>query len=252
MARMGGRRHLKRLAAPEFWPILRKEWKWVVKPSPGPHPISRSIPLLVLVRDILRYADTGREARKIIAEGRIKIDGKVVRNYKFPVGLMDVIELRDTGEFFRMVPVPVKFMAPLPIDPEEGKFKLCRVENKVTVKGGHIQLNLHDGRNVLIRVKDPENPEEDIYRTMGTLKITVPDQEVLNYLPLEKGSVVIVIGGRNVGRVARFIEVSPGMRHYRKQVTLEDFKGNKLYTTLDKIMVIGRDKPEIKLPEGAV
>jgi len=42
------------------------------------------------------------------------------------------------------------------------------------------------------------------------------------------------------------------MRHYRKQVALEDLKGNKFYTTLDKVMIIGHDKPEITLPEGAM
>ncbi|OYT47886.1 MAG: 30S ribosomal protein S4e, partial [Desulfurococcales archaeon ex4484_42] len=73
MARMGGRRHLKRLAAPDFWPILKKEYVWTVKPSPGPHPIERSIPLLIIVRDILGYAETAREARRLIAEGHFKV-----------------------------------------------------------------------------------------------------------------------------------------------------------------------------------
>ncbi len=252
MARMGSRRHLKRLAAPEFWPILRKERVWTVKPSPGPHPISRSLPLLIIVRDILGLADTAREARKIIAEGHIKVDGRVRKNYKYPVGLMDVLEIIDTEEFFRMIPVPVKVMSLIPIPKEEASYKLCRIENKTTVKGGHIQLNLHDGRNILVRVSDPTNPVEDVYRTMGTVKIGLPNNELLDYYPLEKGSVVIVIGGRNVGRVAKLISVSEGMRHYRKQVELEDLKGGKFYTTLDKIMVIGRERPEITLPEEAV
>ncbi len=252
MARMGGRRHLKRLAAPDFWPILRKEYVWTVKPSPGPHSIGRSIPLLIIVRDILRYAETAREARKLIAEGHFKVDGRVRRNYKFPVGLMDVLEVVDTAEYFRMIPVPIKFMSLIPISKEEATYKLCRIENKTTVKGGHIQLNLHDGRNVLIRVSDPTNPEEDVYRTMGTVKIGLPDQRLIDYYPLQEGMLAIVIGGKNVGRVGRIRSVSEGMRHYRKLVELEDLKGNKFYTTLDKIMIIGKDKPEITLPEGAL
>ncbi len=252
MARMGSRRHLKRLAAPEFWPILRKERVWTVKPSPGPHPISRSLPLLIIVRDILGIAETSREARRVIAEGHIKVDGRVRRNYKYPVGLMDVIEIVDTQEYFRMVPVPVKVMSLVPIPKDEASIKLCRIENKTTVKGGHIQLNLHDGRNLLVRVSDPQNPVEDRFKTLGSVKISIPANELVDYYPLEEGSLVIVIGGRNVGRVAKLLSVAPGMRHYRKQVALEDLKGNKFYTTLDKIMVIGRDKPEITLPEGAV
>jgi len=103
MGRMGGSRHLKRLAAPEFWPLLRKEAVWTVKPSPGPHSISKSLPLLIVIRDVIGYAKTYREARKLIAEGHFKVDGRVRRDYKFPVGLMDVLETVDTGELFRVV-----------------------------------------------------------------------------------------------------------------------------------------------------
>ena len=73
MGKMGGSKHLTRHAAPAFWPILRKEWRWAVKPSPGPHSIERCLPLLIIVRDILGYAKTAREARKIIAQGHIKV-----------------------------------------------------------------------------------------------------------------------------------------------------------------------------------
>ena len=248
---MGGKRHLKALAAPRFWPILRKEYTWVVKPSPGPHPIDRCMPLLLIVRNILKYAETAREARKLIAEGHFKVDGRVRRNYKYPVGLMDVIEVVTTGEYYRVIPVPTRVMDLIPIDKEEARYKLSRIENKTTVKGGHIQLNLHDGRNVLIRVSDPTNPEEDIYETLGTLQITIPEQEILNYIPLKEGVIAIISGGRNVGRVGRVVSIKRGMRRYRSIVTLEDKHGNKFQTSLDYVFPIGIDEPLIKLPEGA-
>ena len=251
MARMGGKRHLKALAAPRFWPILRKEYKWVVKPSPGPHPIERSIPLLIIVRNILGYAKTAREARKLIAEGHFKVDGRIRRNYKYPVGLMDVIEIVDTQEYYRVIPVPVKVMDLIKIDKEEAKYKLCRIENKTTVKGGHIQLNLHDGRNILIRVSDPQNPEEDIYKTLGTLQITIPEQEIVKYVPLKEGVLAIISGGRNVGRVGRVVSIQRGIRRYRSIVTLEDKHGNKFQTSLEYLFPIGEEEPLIKLPEGA-
>ncbi len=251
MARMGGKRHLKALAAPRFWPILRKEYKWVVKPSPGPHPIERSIPLLLIVRNILGYAKTAREARRLIAEGHFKVDGRVRRNYKYPVGLMDVIEIVDTQEYYRVIPVPIKVMDLIKIDKEEARFKLCRIENKTTVKGGHIQLNLHDGRNILIRVSDPQNPEEDVYKTLGTLQVTIPEQEIMKYIPLKEGVIAIISGGRNVGRVGRVISIQRGMRRYRSIVTLEDKHGNKFQTSLDYLFPIGEEEPLIKLPEGA-
>jgi len=250
MARMGSKKHLKRLAAPAFWPILRKEYKWVVKPIPGPHPIERCLPLLIIVRDVLGYAETAREARRIIAEGKIKVDGKIRRNYKFPVGLMDVIEIVPTNEFFRLVPHPVKFMTLVRISEEEARFKLCRIENKTIVKGGHVQLNLHDGRNVLVKVRDPTNPVEDKYKTMGTLKLSIPEQEILEYIPFEKGKLAVTIGGRNVGRIGKILEIQQGIGRKRTLVTLEDLEGNKFQTTLDKIFIVGSDKPLVTLSEG--
>jgi small subunit ribosomal protein S4e len=252
MARMGGRRHLKALAAPAFWPILRKEHKWVAKPSPGPHSIDRCIPLLILVRDILKYAKTGAEARKIIAEGHLKIDRRVRRNYKYPVGLMDVIELPKTGECYRVIPVPTKVLDLVKITPEEARIKPCRIENKTTVKGGHIQLNLHDGRNVLVKVSDPRNPVEDVYETLGTVVISLEDNRIIDYIPPEKGVIAIVIGGKNVGRVGRIVDIIPGaLKRRRYIVTLQDKSGNLFQTSFEYVFPIGKDKPLITLPEGA-
>ena len=251
MARMGGQRRLKALAAPRFWPILRKEYKWTVKPRPGPHPAERSLPLLLIVRNVLGYATTAREARKLISEGHFKVDGRVRKDYKYPVGFMDVIEIVDTGEAYRFLPYPVGFFTLHRIPGEEALVKPVRIEDKTTVKGGHVQLNLHDGRNILVRVKDPRKPVEDVYKTMGTLIITLPDQSIKEYYQFEEGSIAIVIGGRNVGRVGRIIDVQRGWGRRRSIVTLEDSTGNMFQTSMDYVFVIGREKPAIYLPEDA-
>ncbi|MEM2854243.1 MAG: 30S ribosomal protein S4e [Desulfurococcaceae archaeon] len=251
MGSMGGSKHLKALAAPAFWPILRKEYKWAVKPSPGPHPIDRCIPLLIIVRNMLKYAKTSREARKLIAEGQFKVDGVVRRNYKYPVGLMDVVEVVTTGEVFRVLPVPTKYMDLIKVPKEESSFKLCRIEDKTVVKGGHIQLNLHDGRNYLIKVSDPRNPVEDVYDTLGTLKISVPKQQLLDYVPLKEGVIAIVTWGRNVGRVGRIVSIQRGFKRVKSIVTLEDRNGVKFQTSLNYVFPIGIESPLIYLPGGA-
>ncbi len=251
MARMGGQRRLKALASPKFWPVLRKEYKWTVKPRPGPHPMEYSLPLLLIVRDVLGYAKTAREARKIIAEGHFKVDGRVRKDYKYPVGLMDVIEIVDTGEAYRFIPYPVKFFKLHEIPREEANLKPVRINNKTTVKGGHIQLNLHDGRNILVKVKDPRRPVEDVYKTLDTLLITLPEQEIREHIKFEEGALAIIIAGRNVGRVGRILGVQRGWGRKRSIVTLEDPSGNQFQTTLEYVFVIGREKPVISLPEGA-
>jgi len=249
MARMGGARHLKRLAAPAFWPILRKEYKWVVKPSPGPHPIERALPLLILVRDVFGFAETAREAKRIIVEGKVWIDGVPRKDYKFPVGLMDVISFPDIDEHYRMVPYPIKYLWPIKIPKEDASLKLVRIENKTTVKGGNIQLNLHDGRNILIKVSDPTKADEDVYKTMDTLLIRIPSQEIVEHIPFETGNYAVIIDGRNVGRFGRIIEIKKGMGRERTLVTLEDDEGHRFQTILSYVFVVGREKPIIKLRE---
>ena len=250
MGRKGPKRHLKRLPAPKFWPILRKEYTWTVRPVPGPHPIERCIPLLILVRDVLGLAKTAREAKIIIHRGYVKVDGVVRKEPKFPVGLMDVVTIEKLGQSFRVLPTP-KGLELHPIDGEETGFKICRIEDKTTVKGGHIQLNLHDGRNVLIRVADPTNPVEDTYRTLDSLKLGLPDQEIQDHFRLEEGAYAIITGGKNMGFHGRIIEIRElrGVKRRRFEVELETPKGEHIRSILDYVFVVGREEPAISLPE---
>jgi small subunit ribosomal protein S4e len=247
----GGARHLKRKPAPKFWPIHRKEAVFTVKPKPGPHPHSRCIPLTIVVRDILGIAKTRREAKKIISQGKIWVDGKVQREDKFPTGLMDVLSIPDMEKTYRVLPSP-KGLTLYPVEKkEEAGFKLCRIENKTTVKGGHIQLNLHDGRNVLIPVKDASNPEEDVFQTLDTLKITLPNQEIAGHFKLKEEAPVIIIDGKNIGRFGKIvaIEKRAGQKRRKTLVTIKDSHGNSFQTTMDYVFVVGDKEPHITLKE---
>ena len=86
-------KHLKRLAAPRTVKLHRKEKTWTVKPSPGPHPLDKSVPLCLIVRDYLGLCDTYKEAKRIIANGDILVDSIKRKNHKFPCGLMDTISI---------------------------------------------------------------------------------------------------------------------------------------------------------------
>lgn len=249
MGKKGGSSHLKREAAPWFWPIHRKRFHWALKPSPGPHPINRCLPLTLIVREILGFARTRREAKRIISEGKILVDGKVRRDDLFPVGLMDVVSIPEIGKHFRVLPCKDGLRLH-PIGAEEAKFKLCRIEGKVAVKGGNVQLNMHDGRNFLIRVKDPQNPVEDVYRVFDTLKISLESREILEHLRLAEGSFAIFTGGKNMGRYGNIISIErkAGGKKERSLVTIKDSHGETYQTTLNYVFVIGDEEPRISLP----
>jgi len=247
----GQSKGLKRKPAPRFWPIHRKEFTWVVRPSPGPHSLENCLPLAVVLRDILGFAKTRKEAKTIVSQGRISIDGNVTVTDSFPVGLFDVISVPDVDKSFRVVP-SAKGLVLQPINKEEAKFKLCRIEDKNVVKGGHVQLNLHDGSNVLLKVADSKNPQEDVYETLNTVKVSLPEKQILERIEIKEKNFAIITGGKNIGRYGRIVDLekAEGKRRRSALVTIEDDKGSRYQTVLNFVFTVGETQPLIALPEA--
>ncbi|MCL6578736.1 MAG: 30S ribosomal protein S4e [Candidatus Bathyarchaeota archaeon] len=251
MGRKGGSTGLKRKPAPGFWPIHKKEKVWVVKPSSGPHSLDRCVPLAVILRDILGFAETRKEAKTIVSQGKMLVDGKIRREDDFPAGLMDVISLPDADKHFRVLPSR-KGLILHSISKDEASFKLCRIENKTIVKNGHVQINLHDGSNVLVKVADPKNPQEDVYGTFDTLKIGFPERQILEHIKLKENVLAMITGGKNVGKYGKIVEIEKvkGKKRKNALVIIEDEKGNRYQTILDFVFAIGDAHPLISLPEA--
>jgi small subunit ribosomal protein S4e len=203
----------------------------------------------MVVRDVLALTGTRREARVILAEGQVRVDGVARYEEKFPVGLMDVVEIQTAEKAYRIIPMLGKGLALHPIDGEEKNFKLCKIENKTTIRGGKIQLNLHDGRNILVLVKDPKRRDEDIYKTSDVLKVSIPSQEILGHLPFAEGVVALVTGGKNIGRLGKVLRIERQPGPHPTVVTLQGKNGDQFQTTLDFVFAVGADQPWIALPE---
>jgi len=250
LGKKGGPAGLKRKPAPRFWPIHRKEFVWVVRPSPGPHYLENCLPLGIVLRDILGFAKTRKEAKTIVSQGRIYVDGKVRREDDFPVGLMDVISILDVDKCFRILPSK-KGLILHQIGKEEAVFKLCRIENKTVMKNGHIQLNLHDGSNILVKVADPKNPQEDTYKTLDTVKISLPERQILEHIKMNENDFAIITGGKNIGKYGKIVEVesAEGKKRRNALVIIEDEKGNRYQTILNFVFAIGETQPLISIPE---
>jgi small subunit ribosomal protein S4e len=247
MTRKGGSKHLKRLPAPSSWPIHRKEFRWVVKPRPGPHSIGRSLPLLLIVREILGLVKTRREAKIMLSEGNVKLDGKVMYEDDYPIGIMDLLEIPAIKKAFRVLPSR-KALQLHTVGEDEKDFKLCKIVGKTTIRGGHLQLNLHDGKNVLVKVADPKQREEDVYSVYDVLKIGIPNHEILAHLKLEEGALGIIEDGKNAGVLAEVIRI--GKRGLSPaSVALRESKGNQFETIIDYVFPIGKGEAWITLPE---
>jgi len=209
------------------------------------------LPLSVLLRDVLGLAKNARESKIILAQKRVLVDGKVRRDHKFPAGLMDLIELPDADMTYRILPAVGKGLTALRIPKDEGRAKLCRIEDKSTIKKGAVQLNLHDGRNIIVSVQDARNPREDAYKTRDTLRISMPDQKILEHLKFAEGAYAIVTSGRNIGRHGKILKIEPSTAAKKAAALIEDPSGERFETIADYVFVIGGQRPVIKIQGGA-
>jgi small subunit ribosomal protein S4e len=213
---------------------------WATKSSQGPHKLRESIPLNVLLRNKLKLALTGREAKMIILakDGNIAIDGKVRKDYKYPVGLMDVITLLKTKTSYRLLYDCKGRFGLAKISPSESEFKLCRVKRRAMGPKGIPYIVTHDGRT--IRFPHPQIKAHD------TVKLNLRNNEVVTYFKYEIGAKVMITGGNNIGRVGSILRVEEHPGSY-EIVHVKDENGLEFSTRLSNIFVIGTKAPEIAL-----
>ncbi|MEM5793172.1 MAG: 30S ribosomal protein S4e [Candidatus Aenigmatarchaeota archaeon] len=235
------KKHLKRLKAPKFWGIKRKESKYTVRPRSGPHKLEKSIPLQVLIRDILGIVSVGSDARKIIKGGEVFVDGKPRKDHKYPVGLMDVISLPTFEKNYRIT-INHNGLKVIECPENEKDLKIVRINNKTLVKKGYIQLNFHDGGNIIIPVKNPKKPVEDVYKTGDSLVINFKDKKIVQHLKFEKGSLALMTDGQNIGTISKIKEIIETRSREPNKVVCEK-DGKEFEAIKDYVFVIGTNKP---------
>ena len=235
------KRYLKRFPAPRSWKIERKTHQWTVRPLPGKHRLEDSIPLIHVVREMLGHADNYREAKRIINEGKILVDGKVVKDLKRGVGLMDIIEIPLTKERY-LVLVDSKGSLKLEaLKASEGKDKLLKIVNKTVVKGGKIQLNLHDGRNILL---DADKAKE--YSVNDTLLFNLKNGSIKQHLKYGKGMLAFIMKGAHTGELAKIKTIRKIRSSMPNVVTFEKDK-NEFETIENYCFVVGKDKSAVSV-----
>ncbi len=230
-------KHQKSLSSPKTYPIKRKERPWTIKPSPGPHSEENCIPLGIIIRDVLEYAENISEVKKVLEEGKCEIDGKVVRDHRFPVGIFDSLRLGE--KYFRIIPHKKGFKL-ININKKDAGKKLCRIEDKKTVDGGKLQIIFNDGKSIMTHDEELMN-----LQTGTSVILSVPEKKCTETIKSEKGKEVMITNGKNRGAVASFEErkVLKGSRENRIIVSQE---GKKIDLPEDIVFPIDTEKIKIE------
>jgi small subunit ribosomal protein S4e len=237
MVSIAGSKKLKRQMAPQFWGINRKNKRFVITVKPGPHKKEFSIPSAVFLRDTLKIVTTLREAKSSIYGGKVKIDGVVRKSLHHAIGLMDVVELQDVSDVYRLVPTDGRLLKPVKINESEKTKKIVRVKSKSTIKNGKMQIGFHDGRSTI----------SDTQVNVGdSCLIQIPDMKILEVLKLEKDAHVLVTRGVNAGKIGKIETVEDGTFILPKRILLS-LEERKIEIPADVVMVIGKEGPVIQI-----
>ncbi|DBA01842.1 TPA: hypothetical protein N0F65_002958 [Lagenidium giganteum] len=238
----GPRKHLKRMSAPKHWMLGKLDGIWAPRPSSGPHKLRECLPLIIILRNRLKYALTKAEVTAICMNKLVKIDGKTRVDPDFPAGFMDVIELPKAGDAFRLLYDTKGRFILHRINNEEKKYKLCKVTRQEFTKKAIPYIATNDGRT--IRYADP------LIKVNDTVKIDLETGKVVDFIKFETGNLVMITRGRNSGRV--------GVLHHIERhegsfsiAHIKDAAGHGFATRLGNVFVIGTEaKPWVSLPKG--
>merc|ERR1719217_990469 len=147
---------------------------WAPRPSAGPHKLRECLPLVILLRNKLKYALTYRECKMIVMQRLIKVDGKVRTDMFFPAGFMDVVQIEKTKENFRLLyDTKGKFVLHK-VQKEEASYKLCRVKKVMRGPKGTPYAVTHDGRT--LRYPDPDVKAND------TVRLDIASGKILDHV----------------------------------------------------------------------
>ena len=165
--------------------------------------------------------------------------GKKRKDFAYPVGLLDVISIPTIKKYYIVIPSKIGLDFQEISEKESGQ-KLVRIDGKKVLKKGKVQLNFHDGKNIIT--------PKDVYKVGDSLLLEVPSLKILEHVKLDKGNLALITKGKNSGKIAKIKEI----------ILSKSIVTNKVICILDKadvevikdyIFIVGESKPLIKIGE---
>lgn len=238
--------HLKRLVAPESWRIPKKSDKFIVKTAPGPHS-AEGLPVGVWLREHIGIVQNMSEARKVLQQRDIIVNGRPCRDTRIGLGVFDIVSIPKLGKHFRIQLDKRGKLISVEISEESAKTRLCKIRNKTIVKGGKVQLNLAYGANILA---------DNTYKAIDSIVVTLGDTEsvedrfrIVDHFPYAEGNMAMVVGGKHSGVVGRIVEIIKTASSVPNRVVLMDDSVDERFETIeDYIFMVGRSgiTPELE------
>ncbi len=234
-----GKSHLKRIVMPKSWPVHRKKNVWITRPKTGAHSFRVSMSINTIMKEMMECANTTKEVKHILNEGKVQIDGVVRKDYKFAVGLMDVITIGGIANSVRLLLNKKGKFVLHELSKSESTIKPIKVIGKKILKGKKVQINFIDGKNRI---------EKGNHQVDETVLLDFKTNKIKESIAFEKGAIVYIIGGARVGEMGIIKEIIDSEGSNPSHIVCT--KGKEEFKTLKKYaFVIGKSKPIISLPK---
>lgn len=216
--------------------------KYAPKPSSGPHRLSECIPLCILLKKKLRYAETTKEMKYILGKKMVKVNGIVRADKNFPVGFMDVISIQITNEHFRLLYNNNRKFVLKKITEEEASYRLCRVVKKKVEVNDVPFIYTQDGST--FRYCDPKIKIGDV------VKVDLKTKRVVDFISFKADMKVFITRGKNLGCVGVISHIEKHMGGHDIAYVV-DTAGRSFATRAYNAFVIGDvGSTLISLPKG--
>ena len=223
-------KHQKRLAVPKSWPVERKENTYTTKAAAGPHG-EQGVPLLIVLRDVLGYVDSKKEARYALGQDSVLVNGKAVSDERRPIGMFDILAFVEREEYYRVFPDEGGRLSLTPVDADSAGSKLGKIVGKTQVSGGDTQLTLHDGETLLVE-------DAAAYDTNDSIVVSNDEDEIVAHFTYEEGALVTAVSGVHAGRIGTVgeIQVTPGSS--ANNVLIDAYDGDDRFETIEEYVVV--------------
>lgn len=185
--------HLTRNEIPVKWRVQKKGTKYVVTTR---YCKDKSIPVLVALRDMLKLGQDRREVEKILDMSKIKINGKIIKESRYPVTIFDILNIGDKN--YRMIIQNKKFSLE-EVSGKEANEKIAKVIGKKVLKKKIIQINLADGRNYQTKEKA---------KVGDSVIINFKENKISETLPMKDGMKAMFLNGSRIGKVGEIEKIN--------------------------------------------
>ncbi|MFC6724053.1 30S ribosomal protein S4e [Halobium palmae] len=223
-------KHQKRLSVPNSWPVERKEETFTVKAGAGPHGAA-GVPLVIVLRDVLGYVDSVKEARYALNEGTVLVNGDAVSDHRRPIGMFDILAFTERDEYYRVFPDEGGRLALTPIDAGDAESRLGKVVGKRHVQGGDVQLSLHDGTTLVV------DADTD-YAGGDSLVVDSESKDVVAHFVYEEGALVTAVDGAHAGEIGTLDEITVTPGSGSNTVSVSQDEGDGFETVEEYVVVI--------------